>query len=84
MPDHTFFCRVGQILGPRRISQAFKNIMQKAKEKGIVRSVFMFVDATAIKTKETTWQERDKALAEGEEKLNNTNVGKYPSIRSSV
>jgi IS5 family transposase len=82
-PDHTFFCRVRQILGARRIGQAFKNIMQKAEEKGIVRKVFTFVDATAIKTKETTWQERDKALAEGEEKLNNKNVGNYSADKEA-
>jgi IS5 family transposase len=82
-PDHTFFCRVRQILGPRRIGQAFKNIMQKAEEKGIVRKVFTFVDATAIKTKETTWQERDNALAEGEEKLNNKNVGNYSADKDA-
>lgn len=82
-PDHTFFCRVRQILGPRRIGQAFKNIMQKAEDKGIVRKVFTFVDATAIKTKETTWQERDKALTQGEEKLNNKNVGNYSSDKDA-
>lgn len=82
-PDHTFFCRVRQILGARRIGQAFKNIMQKAEEKGVVRKVFTFVDATAIKTKETTWQERDKALAEGEEKLNNKNVGNYSADKDA-
>ncbi len=82
-PDHTFFCRVRRILGPRRVGQAFKNIMQKTEEKGIVRKVFTFVDATAIKTKETTWQERDKALAEGEKKLNNKNVGNYSADKDA-
>ncbi len=82
-PDHTFFCRVRQIMGPQRIGQAFKNIMQKTEEKGIVRKVFTFVDATAIKAKETTWQERDKALAEGEESLNNKNVGNYSADKDA-
>lgn len=82
-PDHTFFCRVRQILGPRRVGQAFKNIMQKAEEKGVVRNVFTFVDATAIKTKETTWAERDKALSAGEEKMNNKNVGKYSADKDA-
>ena len=82
-PDHTFFCRVRQVLGTRRMGQAFKNIIQKAEEKGIIRKVFTFVDATAIKTKETTWQERDKALAEGEEKLNNKNIGNYSADKDA-
>jgi IS5 family transposase len=82
-PDHTFFCRVRQILGARRIGQAFKNIMHNAEEKGIVRKMFTFVDATAIKTKETTWQERDKALTQGEESLNNKNVGNYSADKDA-
>jgi transposase, IS5 family len=82
-PDHTFFCRVRQILGARRMAQAFKNIRQKAVEQGIVRKVFTFVDSTAIKAKETTWQERDKALSDGENSLNNKNVGNYSADKDA-
>jgi IS5 family transposase len=82
-PDHTFFCRVRTILGEERIGQMFKNVMQKAEEKGIVRNVFTFVDATAVKSKETTWEQRDKAIAQGEEKLNNGNVGKYSADKDA-
>lgn len=73
-PDHTFFCRIRTALGARRIGQVFKNIMQKAEDKGIVRKVFTFVDSSAIKAKETTWEQRDQAMKEGEETLNNDNV----------
>ena len=76
-PDHTFFCWIRTTLGTHRIGQVFKNIMQKAEEKGIVRKVFTFVDSSAIKSKETTWEQRDKAIKQGEEKLNNENVEKY-------
>lgn len=82
-PDHTFFCRVRTVLGAQRIGQMFKNIMQKAEEQGIVRKVFTFVDATAIKAKETTWQERDKALADGQEKINNKNIGNYSADKDA-
>jgi IS5 family transposase len=82
-PDHTFFWRVRETLGTRRIGQAFKNIMQKAEEKGIVRKVFTFVDTSAIKTKETTWEQRDKALADGEESLNNKNVASYSADKDA-
>ena len=82
-PDHTFFCRIRTILGARRVGQVFKNIMQKAEEKGIVRKVFTFVDSSAIKAKETTWEQRDKAIKEGEEKLNNENVEKYSADRDA-
>jgi transposase, IS5 family len=82
-PDHTFFCRVRQTLGTKRMGQVFKNIMQKAQDAGIVHKVFTFVDATAIKTKETTWEQRDKALAQGEENLNNKNIGKYSADKDA-
>jgi len=48
-----------------------------------VRKVFTFVDATAIKTKETTWAERDKALEDGAEKLNNENVENYSADKDA-
>ena len=48
-----------------------------------MRQVFKFVDATAIETKKTTWEERDKALREGEEKLNNQNIEKYSADRQA-
>jgi IS5 family transposase len=63
------------ILQQRR--QVFKNIRQQATEAGLVRSVFTFVDASAIVTKQTTWAERDRALADGAEALNNRNVSQY-------
>ena len=82
-PDHTFFCRIRTTLGTRRIGQVFKNIMQKAEEKGIVRKVFTFVDATSIKVKETTWAERDKALEDGAKKLNNENIENYSADKDA-
>ena len=48
-----------------------------------MRNVFNFVDATAIKAKETTWEQRDKALKDGEEKLNNSNVENYSADKDA-
>ena len=82
-PDHTFFCRTRKILGTERIAKIFRKINKKAEDKGIMRNVFTFVDASKIITKETTWAERDKALKEGEEALNNNNVYKYSSDKDA-
>ena len=82
-PDHTYFCRIRTLLGPEKIGKIFRLIVEKAEEKKIVRKVFTFVDATAIKTKETTWAERDKALADGAEKLNNGNVEDYSADKDA-
>jgi transposase, IS5 family len=82
-PDHTFFCRVRKELGTKRVGQVFKNIRDKSERAGIVRKVFNFVDASAIRVKETTWAERDKALSAGEESLNNENVQKYSADKDA-
>jgi IS5 family transposase len=76
-PDHSYFCRMRKQIGTSRIGDIFRLINTKAKISGMVGGVFHFVDSTTIKTKETTWEERDKAKKEGEEKLNNENIEKY-------
>ena len=82
-PDHTYFCRMRKTFGTRRIGQIFQAINIKAKESGIIRGVFHFVDSSAIKVKETTWKQRDKAIKEGEEKLNNENVEKFSADKDA-
>ena len=76
-PDHSFFGRFRERLGAKGAGKIFKAIVNKAKEKQLIRGVFHFVDATAIISKNTTWAERDKAMKDGEEALNNNNVKKY-------
>ena len=82
-PDHTYFCRVRGLLGAEKIGKMFNMINDKATEKEIMRKVFTFVDATAIKAKETTWEQRDKAIKDGQEKLNNSNVGEYSADKDA-
>lgn len=82
-PDHTYFGRIRDLLGEEKVGEIFQMITKKAEGKGIMRKVFTFVDATAIKTKEATWKERDKALGQGEEKLNNENVEKYSADKDA-
>lgn len=76
-PDHSYFGRFRERVGTQRMGKLFKAIVKKAKEKHLIRGVFHFVDATSIVTKNTTWAERDKAIKQGEEALNNSNVKKY-------
>jgi IS5 family transposase len=82
-PDHTYFGRVRTLLGADKIGKIFRLMVEKAEERNVVRKVFTFVDATAVKAKETTWAERDKALAEGAEKLNNNNVQDYSADKDA-
>ena len=76
-PDHSYFGRFRERVGTKCISKLFKAIVNKAKEKHLIRGVFHFVEATSIVSKNTTWAERDRAIKEGEEALNNRNVKKY-------
>lgn len=82
-PDHTYFCRVRQSLGANKIAKIFRKINQRAEDKGIMKNVFTFVDASKIISKQTTWEQRDKAIKEGEEKLNNKNVSKYSADKDA-
>lgn len=82
-PDHSFFCRVRKALGTKRVGKVFAKIKRKSENNGILRGIFSFVDASSIKTKETTWKERDKAIKEGEEALNNQNINKYSADKDA-
>ena len=82
-PDHTYFCRMRRLIGTKRIGKIFEIINKKARCSGMIGDVFSFVDSSAIKTKQTTWEERDKAVKEGEEKLNNKNIGEYSADKDA-
>ena len=47
------------------------------RERGLIANVFTFVDASQMISKMSLWDERDKAIKEGEEKLNNRNIKKH-------
>lgn len=82
-PDHSYFCRVRKKLGRERIAKILQKINRQAKKKGIMRKVFSFVDSGQIKAKETTWEERDRGIREGEESLNNANVQNYSADKDA-
>ena len=45
----------------------------------MIAQVFTFVDASSMISKVSLWDERDKAIKEGEETLNNKNIEKFAS-----
>jgi len=45
--------------------------------------VFHFIDASAIVTKTALWEERDRAIKDGETTLNNAVVGKYAADKDA-
>jgi len=76
-PDHSFFGKFRDRLGTKNIGKIFKQINDGLKDQGLITETFSFVDASGIVTKTTLWKKRDKAIAEGQKKLNNRNVKKY-------
>ena len=82
-PDHTYFCRTRKSIGTKNIGFFFEAINKKAKEKNIMRGVFHFVDSSSLKSKESTWKERDKAKSEGVDKVNNSNVSDFSADKDA-
>jgi transposase, IS5 family len=82
-PDHTYFCKLRKRLGTKRIAEIFKQLNKILEEYGMFGNVFTFIDASAIVTKKALWKERDKAIAEGQETLNNLNVKKYAADKDA-
>lgn len=82
-PDHTYFCKLRKRLGTKNVADIFNTINQELRSKGLFGDVFKFIDASSIITKTALWEERDAAIANGEEKLNNSNVGKYAADKDA-
>ena len=83
VPDHTYFCKLRKRLGTKNIADIFNEINKNLRKQGLFGDVFKFIDASSLITKTKLWKERDKAIARGEEKLNNQNVEKYAADKDA-
>jgi IS5 family transposase len=70
-PDHTVFGRIRSRIGTSRLSKIFSSLRDQLKAQGYISEVFNFIDASQLIAKASLWQERDKAIKEKYEKLNN-------------
>jgi len=75
-PDHSFFGDFRKRLGTKRLMDIFNRLRTNLKSAGLIREVFTFVDASALVSKLSTWDDRDKAIARGLEKFNNETAPK--------
>lgn len=82
-PDHSYFGKLRSRLGTKNIADIFNSVNDNLREKGLFGDVFKFIDASSIVTKTALWEERDKAIAKGEEKLNNANVKNYAADKDA-
>jgi len=82
-PVHTYFTKLRSRIGAQRLTDFFNDVNAILRGKGLFGDVFTFIDASAIVTKTALWDERDRAIAAGEAKLNNQNVGKYAADKNA-
>ena len=76
-PDHSYFGKFRKRIGTQHLANIFNSTNDRLQKEGLFGNIFFFIDASTIITKTALWEERDKAIAEGIEKLNNTSVEKF-------
>ena len=82
-PDHSYFGKLRKRIGTKRLVEIFEKTNEAMKKQGLFGEVFTFIDASSIVTKTALWDERDKAIAAGEEKLNNAVVNNYTADKDA-
>ena len=82
-PDHSYFGKLRKRLGTKNIADIFNSVNKVLRDKGLFGDFFKFIDASSIVTKTALWEERDKAILRGEEKLNNSNVTDYAADKDA-
>jgi len=70
-PDFTTICKFRNAVGTKQMSHLFNEVKRQLRKYGCCSDVFTFIDSTALISKLNLWEERDKAIAAGYEKLNN-------------
>lgn len=84
-PDHTIFCQLRKKIGTKVLSDIFRDLKEQLQSQGLISEVFTFVDATHLISKANLWKERDKAISEKYEKLNNDNISKFsPDTQAKI
>src|SRR5271154_2699133 len=82
-PDHSYFCELRKKVGTAKLAKLFNKFGDKLREKGIISNAFTFVDASKMISKVSLWNERDKAIKDGQDKLNNHNIAKYTTDKDA-
>ena len=82
-PDHSYFGKFRKRLGTESVAELFNYVVEQLKSRGLVGQVFTFIDSTALITKTALWEERDRAIAQGEEGLNNKTVKNYSADKDA-
>jgi len=76
-PDHSYFGKLRKRFGTKKLADLFNLVNKQLNDQGLFGNVFTFIDASSLITKAALWEERDAAIKDGYEKLNNKNVKRY-------
>lgn len=82
-PDHTYFCKLRKRIGTKRLADMFNFINTQLQSQGLFGNIFYFIDASTIITKTALWEERDEAIKDGHDKLNNLVVKEYAADKQA-
>ncbi len=82
-PDHSFFGDFRKRLGTGRLMEIFNRLRASLQEVGLIREVFTFVNASALISKLSTWDDRDRAIAKGLEKFDNNTAPKVAADKQA-
>ena len=70
-PKYSLFTKVRKKIGTKRLAKIFNILRSQLKDQGYMNEVFTFIDASHLISKASLWEERDKAIKEKYDKLNN-------------
>jgi len=78
-PDYSTLSKFVTKVGRESLEKMFEEMRRQLKKAGYLMEELTFIDASALISKLQMWEERDEAIKDGEEKLNNKNIAKYTS-----
>lgn len=82
-PDFSTFSLARKRIGAAGLAGLFNAVRESLRAAGLVREVFTFVDATQLISKVNLWNERDKAIEAGIQRLDNQTVAEFSSDRQA-
>lgn len=82
-PDHSYFGELRKRIGADNLAKIFKKLNQTMESYGLMGNVFAVIDASSIISKTALWKERDRAISNGNKKLDNSVVSKYTSDKDA-
>lgn len=82
-PDHSYFGKFRKRIGTKYLADMFNSINERLQKEGLFGNIFYFIDASTIISKSALWEERDRAIKDGHDKLNNLIVKEYASDKEA-